>query len=103
MVSQCSPFFSWGSDPTNKDVLSSKIIFYLFIHLGPGPAKYLLPTAIGRTGHDPRKNVAPGYSLAAGLDRNPRNKNPGPNHYRVDVQMTRAGKDGTPKYSLAQR
>ena len=63
----------------------------------------MLPTAIGRTGHDPRKNVAPGYSLAAGLDRNPRNKNPGPNHYRVDVQMTRAGKDGTPKYSLAQR
>ena len=71
--------------------------------LGPGPARYQLPTGVGVKGHDPRKVKAPAYSLAASLDRNRGNKVPGPNHYKVNIVYTRKGKDGTPQYSLAAR
>jgi len=70
---------------------------------GPGPARYMLPSAIGTSQHDPRKIKAPSYSLAASLEKNRGNRNPGPSHYRVDALMTREGKDGTPRYSLAAR
>lgn len=70
---------------------------------GPGPARYLLPTGIGTSQHDPRKVKAPAYSLSSSLDRNRGNKVPGPSHYKVDILYTRQGKDGTPRYSLAAR
>ena len=63
----------------------------------------MLPSAIGTSQHDPRKIKAPSYSLAASLDKNHGNKNPGPSHYRVDVLFTRQGKDGTARYSLGAR
>ena len=34
--------------------------------LGPGPARYQLPPAIGVPNHDPRKWKAPAYSLTGG-------------------------------------
>lgn len=70
---------------------------------GPGPARYMLPPAIGASEHDPRKIKAPQYSMGAALNRNTNQSFPGPSHYRVDVQLTRVGKDGTPKYSIAAR
>ena len=36
------------------------------IILGPGPARYQLPPAIGVPNHDPRKWKAPAYSLTGG-------------------------------------
>ena len=41
--------------------------------------------------------------MGTALNRNKNLSFPGPSHYRVDVQLTRVGKDGTPKYSIAAR
>jgi len=70
---------------------------------GPGPARYQLPPAIGVPNHDPRKWKAPAYSLTGGAKPFKGTGVPGPNHYGVNPETTRKGKDGVPKYSLASR
>jgi len=70
---------------------------------GPGPARYGLPPAVGTTNHDVRKWKAPAYTLS-GITRPHKGDGvPGPNHYAVSMEVTRAGKNGTPKYSLSSR
>jgi len=70
---------------------------------GPGPARYGLPPAIGEKQHDLRKWRAPAYSLS-GITRPHKGTGvPGPSHYSVKTELTRKGKDGTPRYSLASR
>lgn len=70
---------------------------------GPGPARYALPPAIGGKNHDLRKWQAPVYSLS-GITRPFKGDGvPGPNKYEIKSDLTRKGKDGTPRYSLASR
>ena len=69
----------------------------------PGP-HYDLPPLTGAISHDPRseKNKAPAYGFGIKHGKFYEDASPGPVHY-PDVKITRAGKDGTPHYSLYSR
>lgn len=70
---------------------------------GPGPARYLLRGCTGYYQHDPSKNKAPAYTF--GFKSNQFNlevSSPGP-AYLVPSNVTKTGKEGTPRYSLAGR
>ena len=92
-----------------------------FVFLGPGPARYAMPTVCGSIGHDMRKYQYPAYSFglklgsSRKLDLNidcqvtlynclvlKKDVSPGPAHF-IDSAITYRGKDGTPQYSLYSR
>lgn len=71
---------------------------------GPGPGRYGLPSTCGFTHHDFTKCKAPAYSFGSRLE-NPMFKkdcSPGPGYF-IDPTITKAGKDGTPSYSILGR
>ena len=55
------PLVRWFLIDVNKEKKSETNRF-----LGPGPARYQLPPAIGVPNHDPRKWKAPAYTLTGG-------------------------------------
>lgn len=68
---------------------------------GPGPAAYLLPGSTGHPGHDFSKFRKPAYSFGSRTWKNQQAAVPGPKYLITDV--TRHGKEGTPKYTLHDR
>ena len=73
------------------------------MYSSPGPA-YQLPTLVGKPGHDPRstKTAEPAYSFGVKHMAEAELTGPGPAYY-PDPKILRAGKDGTPAYSLYSR
>lgn len=71
---------------------------------GPGPGKYSLPSTIGTHGHDATKSMNPAFTFGLSLPSSIvlKSVTPGP-AYALDSSITRNGKDGTPKYSMAPR
>ncbi|CAG9858776.1 unnamed protein product [Phyllotreta striolata] len=67
-------------------------------HAGPGPAKYLLPPAIGFPGHDFTKKRNPCYSMGLRLKTGTRPIGPGPAYGTMN--MTRRGIYSCPAYSM---
>jgi len=68
----------------------------------PGP-KYGLPSSVGFSGHDRRKNIAPCYTFRTKHATLRADCSPGPAAYGISPSCTRKGGDGTPKYSLYGR
>ncbi|ESO89117.1 hypothetical protein LOTGIDRAFT_106852, partial [Lottia gigantea] len=68
---------------------------------GPGPGGYILPTGVGKTGHDPTKRIAPAYSFGSRY-KSFSDNSPGP-IYQVDSGVTNKGRDAMPKYSIGSR
>ncbi|KAL7878555.1 hypothetical protein AOLI_G00095290 [Acnodon oligacanthus] len=71
------------------------------MYRSPGP-KYALPSVTGLNCHDPRKWKAPAFSFGARHRQFSSSCSPGPG-YLVPSNITRAGRDGTPAYSLYSR
>jgi hypothetical protein len=71
---------------------------------GPGPGRYALPSSCGQNGHDFTKKMTPSFSFGKRLGDTIVSKvlTPGPVHFVKD-EITRFGKDGTPKYTQLGR
>ncbi|GAA6228993.1 outer dense fiber protein 3-like [Lates japonicus] len=67
----------------------------------PGP-KYALPGLTGVFKHDPTKYKAPMFSCGKRYDKSSSDCSPGP-RYLIPSNITRAGRDGTPAFSLHSR
>lgn len=71
---------------------------------GPGPGRYLLPSACGTSNHDVTKKKSSSFSfgtkLASSIFKN--TPGPGPAH-KVDSGLSRHGKEDMPKYTMAGR
>lgn len=74
---------------------------YIIINLGPGPAKYLLPSTVGYEHHAVNKYRNPQYTMRARYGFNPKVFGPGAK-YNVE-NMTRYGKASPPAYSIYSR
>eukprot|EP00041_Stephanoeca_diplocostata_P008503 m.126019 g.126019 ORF g.126019 m.126019 type:complete len:243 (-) comp17349_c0_seq6:184-912(-) len=71
---------------------------------GPGPGRYVLPSALGSTGHDATRKKAPGYSFGTKLPSSlgKATDSPGPKHKPGD-RMTAKGNSSSPAYSMSTR
>ncbi|XP_034541730.1 outer dense fiber protein 3-B [Notolabrus celidotus] len=67
----------------------------------PGPI-YALPGLTGNSKHDPTKYKAPMFSFGIRHEQASCNCSPGP-RYLIPSNITRAGRDGTPAFSLQSR
>jgi len=71
---------------------------------GPGPGRYLLPSAVGSSNHDQTKKMSASFSFGTKLPNSiiRPTAGPGPAH-NVPPAIQRTGKDEAPKYSMAGR
>lgn len=60
--------------------------------IGPGPAEYLLPSALGCKNHDPRKEKLPCYTIGSRFQLRKDKISPGPANYTIE-NCTRFGCD----------
>jgi Sperm-tail PG-rich repeat len=70
--------------------------------LGPGPAQYALPSAVGYERHDPSKYRNPMFSFGMRTGLKYSTIGPGPGHYAID-KKTRFGERNGPQFSIGMR
>jgi len=69
---------------------------------GPGPGRYGLPTTCGTASHDFTQHRKPAFSFGKRFNDNEKVASPGP-VYLVKAEITRVGKEGSPKYTQLGR
>jgi len=85
------------SDNGDKTIIAAR-------ERGPGPGRYALPSSCGYIKHDTTKHMNPAYSFGQRHVSTMFRKDcsPGPGYF-INPRVTRAGRDGTPSYSILGR